>query len=995
MKFIGYLLLGLFLAFGLAIAFLESGAGHRLAKRLILQSLEQSGMTVEIGELQGQFPQDLRLKELRIQGPEMPEITVASAHLDISLSHLLKRELFVKILTAKEVRWNKSPPFDLQGSFAVKKNGRAKFSLSSGKFSMTGMKKKNHWAFEGKFEDAAFRGTSEGFSKAIVQIVRGNLSILAKLKQTDGGMGVEISWTMPELEIEGVEIRELRGTWQGLITQNTFSGELVASGTALEEPWTLKTPLVYQIGGSLTAGTIALQAPSLHLTGEIQRREDGLWMGSLSSESANLQLLRRWRPALDVYGLASVHISFEGQSFFGTMLANEFYIRRVYAKTLALALDPEGNVALDFTGGKWGELEIDAASLTTTINEAPNPFHLAMDGALKDPLHLELDGAWSPQQLALEKVSGFVLNHSLLLQTPTSFQLGPEQIKIEQFNLLLDESTLSLDFDARPGEGNLRLSAQQLPLDLFSFNPFGVSVNGFVTLNAEFHEKNHQTTGQFQATLQHMETDGEELLIAKASVEGLLNRHQLKATGTITLKDQPFLTLDAKLPLEVELWPLKISPLLDKDASGHLAFQGSLEKLLDFVDLGTHRLTGECISDLTLKNTLGNPSIQGYVRVQNGSYENYLTGTELIHLNAECIAKNDSLYLHSLTAQDVREQGTLSATGQIYLSISQKLPFHFDLAFSDLALVQIDLISTTVDGKVALDGDWTSAVAKGAVQIERSDIAIPDRIPRPLPDIRAVYKNAPKPLPPVIQRSVYPLHLNLLVTVPSCLFIEGRGLSSEWKGNFLIGGTFTSPAATGKLELLKGEFLFAGHLFTITEGSLVFTGKEHEMPRLNIAGHTEEHGISVTARLNGPLNHPQLTFQSTPPLPLSSILSHLLFGQDISEITAFQAIQLASSVGTLSGQSPDLLEGTRKSLGIDRLRIISTPTGTDAEGETVAIQVGKYIVEGVIVSVSQGAEDSSTNISVDVDLSHGFFLQVDTDQRQEQGVFGLKWNVNY
>lgn len=171
-------------------------------------------------------------------------------------------------------------------------------------------------------------------------------------------------------------------------------------------------------------------------------------------------------------------------------------------------------------------------------------------------------------------------------------------------------------------------------------------------------------------------------------------------------------------------------------------------------------------------------------------------------------------------------------------------------------------------------------------------------------------------------------------------------------------------------------------------------GLADHMPQLNIAGRSDEQGISITVRLHGPLNEPQITFQSNPPLPFNSILSYLLFGQDISEITAFQALQLVNSAATISGGSPDILETTRKSLGIDRLRIVSRPSLGDGE-ESIALQVGQYVAEGVIVSVSQGPEQSSTNISLEVDLSRGFVFQAETIQQEEQGKFTIKWSRNY
>ncbi len=72
----------------------------------------------------------------------------------------------------------------------------------------------------------------------------------------------------------------------------------------------------------------------------------------------------------------------------------------------------------------------------------------------------------------------------------------------------------------------------------------------------------------------------------------------------------------------------------------------------------------------------------------------------------------------------------------------------------------------------------------------------------------------------------------------------------------------------------------------------------------------------------------------------------------------------------------------------------TAPTGRPGE-ETIALQVGKYIADGVIITLSQSADNSSPNIAVEVDLSHGFVFEAENDQVQEQGRFSLMWNRNY
>ena len=148
------------------------------------------------------------------------------------------------------------------------------------------------------------------------------------------------------------------------------------------------------------------------------------------------------------------------------------------------------------------------------------------------------------------------------------------------------------------------------------------------------------------------------------------------------------------------------------------------------------------------------------------------------------------------------------------------------------------------------------------------------------------------------------------------------------------------------------------------------------------------------AHLDGPLNSPTLTFTSSPPLPLSAIMSLLIFGQDISEITGFQAMQLAAMASALStGSGGGGLDSSGQYLGIDRLAVVSSRS--DGEGEQYALQVGKYVIKGVLVSVSQGASQGSSNVIVEVDLTHGFIFQAETQQEEEQGKFTIKWNVNF
>ena len=119
--------------------------------------------------------------------------------------------------------------------------------------------------------------------------------------------------------------------------------------------------------------------------------------------------------------------------------------------------------------------------------------------------------------------------------------------------------------------------------------------------------------------------------------------------------------------------------------------------------------------------------------------------------------------------------------------------------------------------------------------------------------------------------------------------------------------------------------------------------------------------LSVTVLLQGPLTSPQLSFQSIPHLPTSSLLSRLLFNKDVSEINPVQAYQLAETLMSLSGSGVNILEAIQKSLGIDKLNLVSGKNRFDE----VSLQIGKYLYKGVMVTLSQSASSSEVMVEVE------------------------------
>src|SRR3546814_15768544 len=105
--------------------------------------------------------------------------------------------------------------------------------------------------------------------------------------------------------------------------------------------------------------------------------------------------------------------------------------------------------------------------------------------------------------------------------------------------------------------------------------------------------------------------------------------------------------------------------------------------------------------------------------------------------------------------------------------------------------------------------------------------------------------------------------------------------------------------------------------------------------------------------ISGRAQNPQIAFTSTPSLPQDEVMSRILFGESVTNLSATQAIQLAASLNSLRGGGGGLnpLGKLQSAAGIDRLRILGSDPATGSE-RSEERRVGK---EGVSTCRSRGS----------------------------------------
>jgi translocation and assembly module TamB len=217
------------------------------------------------------------------------------------------------------------------------------------------------------------------------------------------------------------------------------------------------------------------------------------------------------------------------------------------------------------------------------------------------------------------------------------------------------------------------------------------------------------------------------------------------------------------------------------------------------------------------------------------------------------------------------------------------------------------------------------------------------------------------------------------------------GLEAEWRADLSILGGATTPELNGRVELVRGDYEFAGRRFTLTRGDIRFQGGYPPDPLIDIAAESTNSGFTALLAVNGTALKPNIRFSSVPQLPEDEVLSRLLFGESVTNLSAPEAIQLAGALGSLRGNGGfNPINSVRKGLGIDRLRILPADIAT---GRGTSVAAGQYIGRNVYVELATDAQGyTATNIEVSITRSLSILSEVAT----LGGIGGnLRWKRDY
>ena len=392
--------------------------------------------------------------------------------------------------------------------------------------------------------------------------------------------------------------------------------------------------------------------------------------------------------------------------------------------------------------------------------------------------------------------------------------------------------------------------------------------------------------------------------------------------------------------------------LMQAPLSGGIRYNGPSGVLFSLAALPNQQLSGPIAVAADFSGRVSAPQLNGLIRADNLTYDNETYGTRLSQMKIAARFTNDRLDLTSLSAR--AGDGTVQAQGSVGLAADSGFPIDLRARLANAQLAKSDALAATTTGDLHFTYGRDGGLLQGNLIVPEARYEIIRQGSAEVPELTGIRHKSqivtPRPTDRPKPAPVSTIRLDLTVRANNQLFVSGMGLESEWEMNLKIGGTSVAPQITGGLDLVRGTYSFAGKRFDVTRGTIRFRGGQLTDPDINIQASTTVNGITAVIAITGTGQRPQIAFTSTPALPQDEVLSRLLFGTNPENLSATEAIQLASALNSLRGSGGGLnpLGKLRSATGFDRLRVLGAD---EASGRGTSLAAGKYLTDNIYVEI--------------------------------------------
>lgn len=399
------------------------------------------------------------------------------------------------------------------------------------------------------------------------------------------------------------------------------------------------------------------------------------------------------------------------------------------------------------------------------------------------------------------------------------------------------------------------------------------------------------------------------------------------------------------------------------------------------------RTSGLAEVNAVVRGTIEEPQLGGRAEVKNANLTHRDLPNSIDRLNGIVVFDRNRALLQSFTAQT--GGGEVKLGGFLTLGGAEEIVYRLNGQLERVRIRYPEGASTTVNANLSLTGTSDQSLLGGTVTVLRSGFT-------PRTDFGSLLLQPSKPVQAptssaLLRGMQFDVHL---INAPNLQLETSLTSGVQAELDLRVRGSPLKPVLLGTVSVTQGQLNFFGTSYTITRGTVSFFNAARIEPVLDLDFETVVRAVTVNMNVSGPVDKPNITYRSDPPLQPSDIVALLTVGRTPTGSSVATQTNVASTssgiyagTDTLLGNALSAGVGGRlqRFFGVSRVKIDPQLVGLDTTPQarlTIEQQISRAITLTYVTNLT-GALQQLVRLQWDLQKNWSII-----GVRDENGVIG-------
>ncbi len=576
-------------------------------------------------------------------------------------------------------------------------------------------------------------------------------------------------------------------------------------------------------------------------------------------------------------------------------------------------------------------IQIQAEAFDLNFLEALLPDSMSIEGKLTTKLQYQgdLDDPWLEGKLHIDRASVKIPDFSNVDSMEVNSNFLGQQFRLERLAGKISRFHFNFQgaahfenqnlFDATffgniPQIGQIRMLANrqldqslrsQLKIEklnlanLSQIAPINLQIAGLVDIAID-------VAGTESSPLVSLQMNSDQIKIEKAQIDSLHFAAFYK-DDLINIDESGFKIGDGKIFIKGDI-PFSFAAT-DSSAQSvpnmHIesfASDLNVDWLRPFIP-GITTLQGKANYTLSVSGSFDNPLIDGSFSLQNGILKLKDLNPGINDINVNLAFSDDRVTIKDISGKV--ETGSFIISGKADIKNRKLEGTEANLLLEKIKLTSPEIISIDVEqGDIKLTQEEDKFKLKGRIKL--TEVKYIQDFKLQISQFLTQIPNRPQP---EINAALNKIFLDIILQGQENIWIENNLAQLQMTSNLNLVGTLAQPNISGRLVVNKGYVLYLDRKFKITTGTIDFSDPYRINPNIDVIAecavtdyqNIKETKYTITLKLSGLLEKPELSLVSNPTLDKADIVAvltvgrtreHLLPQSKNDQTSSFQQIML-------------------------------------------------------------------------------------------------------